>query len=126
MSTELPPAGWYGDPAGPGSLRYWDGGAWTEHRAPVPAGQGPTTARGTPTGKQLLRVSLALFRQNRQMIWLPVLSGVMAALAFLIVSGAIAEPLTRAWCSPPMNRSRAAPSTSGERCGWRGLGSGPL
>jgi hypothetical protein len=97
MSTELPPAGWYGDPAGPGSLRYWDGGAWTEHRAPVPAGQGPTTARGTPTGKQLLRVSLALFRQNRQMIWLPVLSGVMAALAFLVVSGVVAVPLIRAY-----------------------------
>lgn len=25
------PAGWYADPAGPGSLRYWDGAAWTPH-----------------------------------------------------------------------------------------------
>ena len=25
------PAGWYGDPAGRFELRYWDGGAWTEH-----------------------------------------------------------------------------------------------
>jgi hypothetical protein len=25
------PAGWYADPAGRIELRYWDGGAWTEH-----------------------------------------------------------------------------------------------
>ena len=25
------PAGWYADPAGRFDLRYWDGGAWTEH-----------------------------------------------------------------------------------------------
>jgi Cyclic nucleotide-binding domain/Protein of unknown function (DUF2510)/Pyridoxamine 5'-phosphate oxidase len=27
----LPPAGWYADPAGSASQRYWDGGAWTRH-----------------------------------------------------------------------------------------------
>ena len=25
------PAGWYADPSGRYELRYWDGGAWTEH-----------------------------------------------------------------------------------------------
>lgn len=30
----LPSAGWYPDPAGPGS-RYWDGARWTEHTQPV-------------------------------------------------------------------------------------------
>lgn len=25
------PAGWYADPNDPGSQRYWDGSAWTEH-----------------------------------------------------------------------------------------------
>ena len=28
------PAGWYPDPELPGQQRYWDGLAWTEHRAP--------------------------------------------------------------------------------------------
>ncbi len=27
------PAGWYADPMQPGSQRYWDGTAWTDHRA---------------------------------------------------------------------------------------------
>jgi hypothetical protein len=35
------PAGWYDDPEQPGQQRYWDGNAWTEHRAPG-AGGAPT------------------------------------------------------------------------------------
>jgi uncharacterized RDD family membrane protein YckC len=31
------PAGWYPDPQQPGIQRYFDGAAWTEHRAPLPA-----------------------------------------------------------------------------------------
>ena len=33
------PAGWYDD--GTGALRYWDGNAWTEHRAPAGSGGPP-------------------------------------------------------------------------------------
>ena len=32
--TDTPPAGWYADPEDPSQQRYWDGSAWTEHRAP--------------------------------------------------------------------------------------------
>jgi hypothetical protein len=30
-----PLAGWYADPENAAHLRYWDGSAWTEHRAPA-------------------------------------------------------------------------------------------
>ena len=29
-----PAAGWYPDPDGQGSVRYWDGSSWTDNRAP--------------------------------------------------------------------------------------------
>jgi hypothetical protein len=29
------PAGWYPDPDSPGIVRWWDGEAWTERRAPA-------------------------------------------------------------------------------------------
>jgi hypothetical protein len=31
--VQRPPAGWYGDPALRHQVRYWDGGAWTDHVA---------------------------------------------------------------------------------------------
>ena len=36
MTTPPTPADWYPDPENPAGLRYWDGTAWTEHRAPAP------------------------------------------------------------------------------------------
>lgn len=33
-------AGWYAVPAEPGTMRYWDGSAWTEHRQPLPPAAG--------------------------------------------------------------------------------------
>jgi hypothetical protein len=53
MTTPSTPAGWYPDPEGTGGQRYWDGFAWTEHRAPPPA---PLTApeehADDPAGEQ--------------------------------------------------------------------------
>jgi hypothetical protein len=32
--TQTPAAGWFADPEDPAQYRYWDGAAWTDHRAP--------------------------------------------------------------------------------------------
>ncbi|HEX4161416.1 MAG TPA: DUF6159 family protein [Acidimicrobiales bacterium] len=44
-------------------------------------------AAKNPTGKAILRASLQLFRQDPQMIWLPVMATVTALIAFGIVTG---------------------------------------
>jgi Domain of unknown function (DUF4352)/Protein of unknown function (DUF2510) len=42
MTTPPPtPAGWFPDPEQAGTLRYWDGAAWTEHRSPAPEAAAP-------------------------------------------------------------------------------------
>jgi Family of unknown function (DUF6159) len=63
---------------------------------------GSPRAGGKPTGKQLLRASLGLLHENRGMIWLPVLSGVASAIAFLAVSGVVAIPLWHAYGHTPL------------------------
>jgi Family of unknown function (DUF6159) len=45
-----------------------------------------------PNGKAILRASLDLFRQDRHMIWLPVMATVTAVIAFVVITG----PLTLA------------------------------
>src|SRR6478672_4750639 len=48
MTTPPTPAGWYPDPDGSGGQRYWDGSAWTEHRAPAAHEQAPPAAPAEP------------------------------------------------------------------------------
>lgn len=43
--TQHPPAGWFPDPSTPGSMRWWDGTAWSEHVTPAaPAAAAAATA----------------------------------------------------------------------------------
>jgi hypothetical protein len=46
--------GWY--PAEPGTLRYWDGTAWTDHYAPAAVGPNPSSAQGTRTDLRVLAI----------------------------------------------------------------------
>ena len=48
-----------------------------------------------PTGKAILRASLDLFRQDRQMIWLPVLATITAVIAFAVIAAPIGLALGR-------------------------------
>jgi hypothetical protein len=42
MTTPPPtPPGWFPDPEQAGTLRYWDGATWTEHRSPAPEAAAP-------------------------------------------------------------------------------------
>lgn len=52
MTTATPsasPPGWYTDPHAPGSLRYFDGGSWTEHVAPASAPSATVVPSASPS-----------------------------------------------------------------------------
>ena len=59
--TDLPPSNWYTDPTDESQYRYWDGSAWTEHRAPrhVDVARGGLRSSG-----DLLSDSFSLLRRQ--------------------------------------------------------------
>lgn len=50
-----PPAGWYEDPAGGPSLRWWDGYRWTGRTRPLPSRQSPRRPLPAPAPRRMLR-----------------------------------------------------------------------
>jgi uncharacterized membrane protein YdbT with pleckstrin-like domain len=56
-TTELPGPGWYPDPNDPQTNRYWDGGKWTESRAPITT---PTTTEKRDTFEAVDGIGYAL------------------------------------------------------------------
>jgi hypothetical protein len=70
---QLPPAGWYADPTGEASLRYWDGHQWTsstnsntdvvpdalkKHNCPLVVGEKFGVAVGTLRGARMILAAL--------------------------------------------------------------------
>lgn len=88
MST---PAGWYVDPERKGQLRYWDGKAWTDHRAPAPSpnASGLRSAVNAtpprPLGKQQPKRAGKGW-VKRHPIWM----GVLAVVALFLLVGMLA------------------------------------
>lgn len=96
------PAGWYDDPGQPGQQRYWDGSAWTEHRAPgaqaaptpPPATAAPTapptTAApmppppvGAPTGTAMAPPPATPAKKSRKGVWIAL--AILGLFMFLII-----------------------------------------
>ncbi len=87
--TELPPAGWYPDPApaNPGTQRYWNGQSWTNHTAPgqapsahfTPSGWSPQPARPTSGPGSLASLPLRLCAR--------LIDGLLASVAMAVVVG---------------------------------------
>ena len=86
--ADQPPADWYTDPEDDSQYRYWDGSAWTEHRAPRhdDASDGPDIEHGSLRGPGvLIGNSFSLARRK----W----KG-LALAALLTAAGQIAVVLT--------------------------------
>jgi hypothetical protein len=88
-----PPADWYPDPGDPSRFRYWDGAAWTEHRAPR-VGERLDGLPARPRGHS----RLVSFRIGLSLVGVGLVGGILAAL--LLVS-ALSSPFKAVFLSDP-------------------------
>lgn len=94
------PAGWFDDPEDPSQHRYWDGTAWTEHRAPkvaTPSSAPPTvaSAANSPAPATQDPGSATPYAPTEQN-WIrrnPVLAAVIGGAAAIAVIGIIGSAL---------------------------------
>ncbi len=87
--TDTPPAGWYPDPAVPGTQRYWDGGTWTDHTAPLatttpPSGLPPLASFGQRLGAAVVDALVVAIPFTVVMV---VLFGLLALLTRTMLGG---------------------------------------
>ena len=113
-------AGWYPDPESSGHLRYWDGQAWTEHRAPQtpppiapePPTVAPTSHSAPPKGGPLTRAGTWFTGLSAKGVTFLIV-GVVVAVA---VIGAAIDEIGSAPSSPARSATptTASPAVTGE------------
>lgn len=118
MTVSSVPAGWYDDPQVLGQLRYFDGGAWTEHAMPRPAptpeppvagqfvGQGFPVAPAYAQGYQSHPPKRGI---PGSVAWIA--AGVVAIVLVVGVLGGMAAKSRLAAPGPDLTLSLAAPQT---------------
>lgn len=115
------PAGWFPDPEQPGQLRYWDGNAWTEHRAPVqPPSPRPTQYPGpvaAGAGSGAVRPpgigpdAIAPVTKKRNGLWWKIALGVVAFFFLIGLIGAVADSLSTSHTTTSTASEETAPNT---------------
>lgn len=96
------PAGWYPDTNQPGTLRYWDGNAWTEHTHAGQAG-GQTGVQGG-TGYQTYAPGMTNPPSNHLVP--AILTTIFCCLPFGIVSIVKAAQVNNLWASGQYDAAR--------------------
>lgn len=108
MSSTPPgqtPAGWYPDTNRPGTLRYWDGTAWTEHTHQQTPAANPGYQTYAPGATQ---------RPNNQLVP-AILTTIFCCLPFGIVSIVKAAQVNNLWDTGQYDAARTA---AGEAKKW--------
>ncbi len=113
MEQQLPPAGWYPDPAAPDAQRYWDGQAWTTHTHSASA-----STSGVLREETIVVKSLPPSQWSRQQrthvsiaIGLPLL--LLVGLMFVLVGGSAKEESTSVTTTPRAEQTNAEPDEDG-------------
>lgn len=105
MSSTPPgstPAGWYPDTNQPGTLRYWDGTAWTEHTHAQ--AQQPGVAPQQGTGYQTYAPGMTTPPSNH--LVMAILTTIFCCLPFGIVSIVKAAQVNNLWSSGQYDAAR--------------------
>ncbi|WP_406832840.1 DUF5362 family protein [Pedococcus sp. KACC 23699] len=87
-ATPAPGAGWYADPYGTPTLRYWDGRAWTGHTNPYPTT--PAQPVASTSWQQANPDELFIRRVSEYSRWSGVGWMILGALQVLSIFGIIA------------------------------------
>ena len=116
--TPTTPPGWYPDPTAPGTERYWDGTAWTDHSrpvavappAPAPAPPAPySTPSGTPA--PVGGVAGAAKKPDNYLVW-TILATVLCCLPIGAVGIYFSTQVDKLWAEGDIvgaeSRSRSA------------------